>query len=58
MAIKIKVNAYRRQWLKDNNIDYHIITTQLNPYSFEPVPIQVEISEKDAVLFHLRWGIS
>ena len=54
--IKVKVFDRHRVWLAENSIAHTVVSTMLNPYNFEPVPIQVELNEKDAILFKLRWG--
>jgi hypothetical protein len=54
--IKVKVFDRHRIWLEENNISFRVVSTMLNPYSFEPIPVQVEIDEKDAILFKLKWG--
>jgi hypothetical protein len=54
--IKVRVFDRHRVWLAENSIAHTVVSTRLDPYNFEPVPIQVELTEKDAILFKLRWG--
>lgn len=54
--VKIRVFDKHRVWLAENSIEHNTVSTMLNPYTFEAVPVQVELKEKDAILFKLRWG--